>query len=134
MGSEAAILAMVRNRLGRLRHCRVFRNNVGEAWLGQATRLRDGSVLIKNPKRVIYGLTPGSSDLIGFTSVIVSPDMVGRRVALFTALETKSAKGVATASQLNFLRVVREAGGIAGIAHNEEEAAALVSAPLIPGG
>ena len=36
-----------------------------------------------------YGLSIGSSDLIGWRSVEVTPEMVGKRVAIFAAVEVK---------------------------------------------
>jgi len=93
----------------------MFRNNVGTAWVGDATKLKDGSVMIRNPRILHAGLCEGSSDLIGWRSLIITPDMVGERVAVFAALEVKSKNGRATAGQINFCRRVIEAGGLAGI-------------------
>lgn len=86
----------------------VFRNNVGVA------RYPDGS-------RVRYGLCPGSSDIIGWTPVTITPDMVGRTVAVFTAVEVKTNRGRVTVKQDNFISRVREAGGIARIVRSENE-------------
>ncbi len=108
-----------------------FRNNVGSAWRGQihrtvggvVLRCADGStvttergdLLIKRPTLVSYGLHKGSSDLIGWKVITVTPEMVGQKLAIFTALEVKAAKGKATAEQLTFLRAVQAAGGKAHI-------------------
>ncbi len=92
---------------------RLFRNNVG------ICRFPDGSV-------VKYGLCKGSSDLIGFKSVIVTPAMVGMRLAVFVALETKSKRGVATSEQENFIEVVNDLGGISGIIRSVTEAKLLL--------
>lgn len=86
----------------------VFRNNVGVA------RYPDGS-------RVRYGLCPGSSDIIGWTPVTVTPDMVGRTLAVFTAVEVKTDRGRVTGKQSNFINRVSEAGGMARIVRSEEE-------------
>ena len=58
-----------------------FRNNVGQAWAGE-----------KRDKPVRYGLEKGSADLIGYTSVVITPEMVGQKVAIFTSIEDKSEK------------------------------------------
>jgi len=53
--------------------------------------------------------TLGGSDSIGWTSVVVTPDMVGKRVAIFTAHELKSderKKSKSLAAQENFIRRV----------------------------
>lgn len=89
---------------------RLLRNNVGVARAG---------------RRVIaFGVGgPGGSDLIGWRSVEVTQDMVGSRVAVFSAVECKDLRGRTSAEQENFLRVVREAGGIAIVARSEEDLA-----------
>lgn len=88
----------------------MFRNNVG------ATHTFDGRL-------IRYGVcNPGGSDLIGWTAVTITPDMVGRTVAVFTACEVKRPGGKATEDQLNFLSAVKRAGGFAGIARSPGEA------------
>ncbi len=88
----------------------LHRNNVG------AVEWRPGRWLR-------YGLGVGSSDFIGFKSVIVTPDMVGQRVAIFTALECKApAGGVVSLEQKSFLNAVKDAGGIAAVVRSAEDA------------
>lgn len=86
-----------------------MRNNVGV--------LKD-----KNGKYIRYGLGNGSSDLIGWHTIRITPDMVGRKVAIFTALEIKAEDGIATKEQENFIAQVKAAGGYAGIVRTETEA------------
>jgi hypothetical protein len=75
-----------------------------------------------------YGLgNPGGSDLIGWTSIEVTPDMVGKKVAILTALEVKTATGRATKEQEAFISAVQRAGGLAGIVRSEEDAAKVVA-------
>lgn len=83
---------------------RLFRNNVGS--------LED-----KRGQWVRFGLAVGSSDLIGLTSVTITPEMVGRRIAVFTAIEVKHEAPV-TSDQLAFIKTVLAMGGIAGVAHS----------------
>lgn len=94
---------------------RTWRNNVGLAVYP------DGS-------RVEYGLCKGSSDLIGLHSVIITPEMIGSRVAIFTALEIKTARGRVSADQRNFLDFVARMGGIAGAPRSIEEAKEIIAA------
>ena len=75
--------------------------------------------------RVRYGLCNGSSDIIGFVPVVVTADMVGSTVAVFLAVEAKD-KGRVTEEQKAFVAMVRARGGIAGVAHSEAEALALL--------
>lgn len=87
----------------------MFRNNVGA---------------MKNHKGqwVRYGLVKGSSDLIGWTPVVITTEMVGQTVAVFSAIEVKTVKGKPTESQLYFIGRVRGDGGYAGIARNVNDA------------
>ena len=93
---------------------RLWRNNVG--------RLQD-----QHGRMVTFGLCPGSSDLIGYRTVTVTPEMVGQELAVFTAVEVKSATGRATKEQTAFIEHVRQAGGRAGIARSVAEAVAIVT-------
>ena len=91
----------------------VFRNNVGVA-------------VAPNGGVVRYGLCNGSSDIIGWKPVTITPDMVGKTVAVFVAVETKSARGRTSKEQDNFITRVREAGGITGVARDESEALSIL--------
>lgn len=86
-----------------------FRNQVGQY------ELKDGRILRS-------GLCNGSSDLIGWRSIVVTPEMVGKKIAVFAALEVKSKTGRATAGQKNFCQRVKEAGGFAGIVKSPDDA------------
>ena len=87
---------------------RLFRNNTG-ALLDMQGRL------------VKFGLCKGSSDLIGFRSITITPDMVGQKIAVFSAIEVKD-KGKATVEQKNFINIINNAGGYAGVAKNVNDA------------
>lgn len=113
MASETAVQQNIRLALGKRPDVRLFRNNVGMA------ETSDGRV-------VRFGLCKGSSDLVGWKSVAVTPDMVGKRVAVFIALEVKAGKGRTTEAQRAFLDRVAVDGGIAGVARSVGEAEALL--------
>lgn len=87
---------------------RLFRNNVGLA------RQQDGRI-------IRFGMGVGSADLVGFTPKIIN----GNKIAVFTAIEVKH-KGKPTKQQLSFLSMVRDFGGIAGVAHSIEEALIII--------
>ena len=112
MSSEAAIQQQIRLALSRAGVV-AFRNNVG-----QYTDPKTG-------RPIRYGLGTGSSDLIGWTPVLVTPDMVGKTLAVFTACEVKGPSGRPTEAQLNFITQVLRAGGFAGIARSPDEAVAI---------
>lgn len=108
--------------LGRIASVKLFRNNIGTGWVGKTESLRGGGIIIRDPRRLDAGLIEGSSDLIGWTTREITPEMVGAKVAIFTALEVKKGAGRISPAQLNFLEQVRRSGGISGIITNEEEA------------
>lgn len=112
MANETTIQQNIRLALGSLSNVRMFRNNVGTA------TTEDG-------RFIQFGLCKGSSDLIGYVSKEITPDMVGKRVAIFSALEVKTAKNKATTQQQAFINRVCLDGGIAGIVRNEQEALSL---------
>jgi hypothetical protein len=127
--SSATLSAWVNTTMTKL-GARLFRNNIGEAWLGQAAKTKEGGVYIKAPKRVIYGLRVGSSDKIGWTPVTVTPSMVGQTLAVFTAVEEKSlAYPTLTPDQRNFLDQVAKAGGLGYVARETAEGPVLVPWP-----
>lgn len=112
---------------------RVFRNNVGTGWAGSAhvcrgrpetVTLNPGDVLVRKARPLRAGLCVGSSDIIGWRAVVVTPDMVGRSVAIFTAVEVKSQSGALTTEQQRFLGAVEQAGGIAIEARDADQALA----------
>lgn len=100
---------------------RLFRNNVGQGWVGKSQRMPDRSVIIENARPLHAGLVKGSSDLIGWHSIIVTPDLVGKRLAVFLALEAKTGRGELETEQINFIDAVNRAGGVAGEARSVEQ-------------
>lgn len=106
---------------------RLWRNNVGEAWLGRNFVVRDGRLVSGDAMRVRYGLCVDSSDLIGPTSVIVTPEMLGTRVAIFTAIEVKSSSGRLSKGQGAFIQMVTGLGGRAGVARDCDEARRIIT-------
>lgn len=114
MNAASVLVQKIRLAIGGRPDVRIFRNNVGVAEYPDGTK-------------VAYGLCPGSADLIGWRSIVISPCDVGRRLAVFVAVEAKSGRGRPTPEQLAFLEAVRKGGGIAGVAHSPEEAQALIN-------
>ena len=91
---QAEILLYLDSRPG----SRMFRNNTGVRG------------------RVRFGLCKGSSDLIGYTEVKITPAMVGKKVAVFTAIEVKKPKGRPTPEQAEFIACTESSGGLAMVA------------------
>lgn len=100
---------------------RLFRNNVGKGWTGKSIRiehpmsivLSPGDVVIRSARRIHYGLLKGSGDLIGYRTVIITPDMVGSKLAVFSTVEQKIKKRKRTPEQIQWHDVITDAGGFA---------------------
>jgi hypothetical protein len=129
MTTERDAKAEIRLALGRRGDLRLFNNPVGEAWQGRSS-MAGRTLTLEHARRIAFGLAPGSCDLIGWRTVTVTPDMVGQTVAIFTGVETKSARGRAVEDQRNFIAVLRRAGGIAGLARTPEQAKTLLDRGL----
>lgn len=116
---EARVSNAIQLDLGAKPGCRLLRNNVG------GTKDATG-------RFIAYGLgshgghvLKGPSDLIGWRTITITPDMVGQQVAVFAAIEVKD-KGRATPEQLNFIAQVQAAGGLAGVARSTDEARSIL--------
>lgn len=123
--SEHDIMNRVQVAVSKLK-TRVFRNNVGVGWTGQrvsSSGSEAGTVVLRGARPLRAGLGVGSSDLIGWTPVDITEEMIGKTVAVFTALEIKSSlASKPTKEQQNFLSAVKDAGGIAVVARSVEDA------------
>lgn len=95
---------------------RVFRNHTGKV---QCKRTGQWHV---------FGIpnSGGGSDLLGFVSKTITPEMVGSKVAVFLAIEVKSKTGKVKPEQQRFIDFINEKGGIAGVARSQEDAKNLI--------
>jgi hypothetical protein len=85
-------------------------------------------------QRVTVGLhNPGGSDLIGWAQVTITPEMVGKTVAQFLAVEVKGDGTPWRPGQREFLQMVRDAGGRAGVARSVEDARKIVDSKDLSG-
>ncbi len=104
-----------------------FRNNVGLGWVGRMIReikvpgQDRPDVILKSPHKVKYGLIDGSADLIGWRTITITPEMVGKRVAVFLSPEVKSKDGQLEKDQVTWMNNVRKHGGIAFVARTPDD-------------
>jgi len=114
---ESEIQHEVRLALGTQSGCVFFRNNVGMAtFVSPAGKVSN----------VRYGLSEGSSDLIGLVAVSITQAMVGQVIGRFCALELK-APGSHTAKdraekQEMFRNLVNRMGGYAEVLNDPQQA------------
>jgi hypothetical protein len=106
---ENKIQAEVLQAIGSRKDCRLFRNHVG--------KIKD-----QFGKWHSFGLLPGSGDLIGWKSMVIGPEDVGKKVAVFLSIEVKSASGSLRSEQRIWQEVVERFGGIAIVVRSVEEA------------
>lgn len=112
--NETTILQRIRLAIASIPGLRLFRNNVGA--------LKD-----QQGRFVQFGLHPGSADLIGWRTVTITPDMVGKQIAVFVSVEVKTQDGRVRPDQQNWLEQVQKAGGLAVVARSPEQAAKFFS-------
>jgi hypothetical protein len=112
--NETTILQRIRLVAASIPGLRLFRNNVGG--------LKD-----QNGRFVQFGLHPGSADLIGWRTITITPDMVGKQIAVFASVEVKAPDGRLNPEQQNWLEQIRKAGGLAVVARSPEGAAKFFS-------
>ena len=145
MASESTVqrnvwLALARRAVARVT---LFRLNTGRAWLSSlgpkgVIKMADGSVLIKAARSIALGFADptgnplvGAADLNGWTTITITPEMVGRNVAVYTGIETKeTGGGQKRAAQIIFAKQVHAAGGIAGFASSVQQANEIIDAWL----
>ena len=113
---ESCIVADIRLGIGLAApETRLFRNNRGKFWRGDVVKQDGHIVTLKNARIVDCGFANGASDLIGWTSVVITPAMVGKTVAVITSQEVKTATGRPKKDQIDWIDAITAAGGIAGI-------------------
>jgi len=120
MKSESEIQQEIQLEAPRMR-VNLMRNNSGAAKdiTGRLIRYGLGQV----SKNQAYK----SSDLIGWTEVVVTPEMVGRTLAVFTAIEVKKEdwkpnyRDTRELHQRNFIEWVKSRGGIAAMINSVDE-------------
>lgn len=119
--AETTLKSQIMLDCGALPDVRLFNNPVGEGWQGKRVAQDSATITLLQPRRVVYGLCPGSSDIIGFRTVTITPDMVGTTVAQFIAPEVKTGTGRVRDDQVKFIAAVNRAGGLAGVVRSSAD-------------
>ncbi len=141
VGGESKIQTDIRDKLSHGR-VRLFRNSVGAGLMISHKHAMTGQSIISkvidmcraagaHAQRIRFGLAVGSGDLIGYRRVTITPDMVGREVAVFLSVEVKTAKGPVREEQYRWADHINSVGGVAVIARSLEQAQELLDKPFI---
>lgn len=102
-------------------NCDLMRNNSGALKddTGRVVRYGLGNVSKEHNDRI------KSSDLVGFTKIVITPEMIGKTVAVFTAIECKKEAWNENKilddrekSQKSFIDWIKKNGGFAGFANS----------------
>lgn len=116
-------LQVLASKLG----ARLFRQQVGMAWVGNAerfgqartVRVNPGDVLVRKARPFHAGVN-GMSDMGGWVPVEITPDMVGSTVAVYAQIEVK-VNTSASKEQRAWIEAVNAAGGRAGVARTDQD-------------
>ena len=122
MTTEADTQAMIL-RLG-VGDVRLARINCGKAWQGKASQ-RPGGVFLDGG-RPVAGAPVGTPDVVGCVSVVVTPDMVGKRLAVAVGIEVKGVKGRLRPAQESWLDMGKALGARCGVARSVSDAEAIL--------
>ena len=112
-----------------------WRNNVGAATDATGRVIRYG---LGNDSEQLNRRYK-SSDLVFINPVLITPDMVGRVIGQFGAIETKRSDWHMTPgddraiAQLAWMRIVRQYGGIAGFACGPDDVNRIIQGELLDG-
>lgn len=118
---EANIQQLIRLKATEL-NATMFRINVGKGWTGNGTKKHtNGDITIKNARPFSTGVPVGYSDLSGVKPVIITPDMVGKKIGVAVFAEVKTDKGRVRDEQVNFIERMQSLGAIAGVVRSVED-------------
>lgn len=124
---EADIMNDIRLHISQQRIGTLFRVNVGQAWTGNHIVTHPDHVAIYGARPFKTGLPVGFPDLFGFAPVIITPEMVGKTMAVFVGIEVKTPRGRIRPGQMNMIYYMAEHGCRVGVARNKLDAEAIVA-------
>lgn len=124
-----------------LHGARLFKNVRGLFFTLDSVRALCDAAKSMNPKRVVDAIrnlrqvraglqADGSSDLIGFRPLLITQEMVGLTLPIFTNIEVKTATGALKEKQPEWLNFVLKNGGFSGVARSPEDAKKIMNYPL----
>ncbi len=96
---------------------------------GLLRRNRRGMVDLPSGGKMPIGLSePLILDEIGYLTITVTPELLGRRIAVLLVIEDKTDTGVLAPHQERCIQELREAGAIAGVSTGPEDSERVLQA------
>lgn len=90
---------------------RLFKTDAGASYQGEVVKHNGNILILKNPRK-LCGLPPGWPDLTGFESITITPEMVGKKIAVFVGEEIKAGSDTMKPAQKKFQKLIENFGGI----------------------
>lgn len=118
--SESAIKKRMRLCLGRIYKTVAFNYPVGTFFAGRVLKTIKGVIHLLGGRVVKVGF-PGMPDVIGWHSVIITEDMVGRIIAVFVGVEIKTDTNDVSDAQAHILARLEKDGALCGVARCEAD-------------
>lgn len=108
-----------------LKYPHTFKHDCGKGYQGKLERVKTsgpiyleaGETILRNASQFKYGLGVGFGDTIGWSEIVVTPDLVGKTIAIFTSIEIKTKNDKPDRDQIINYFNVRLSGGIAKFIH-----------------
>jgi hypothetical protein len=116
-----------------LKYPHTFKHDSGMGYQGKLVRMKSagalqfeqGETILRNPTKFKYGLGVGFGDTIGWTEVLVTPELMerlmGKTIAIYTSIEIKTKNDKPDRDQIINYFNTRLSGGIAKFIHCDVE-------------
>lgn len=113
-------------------------NVTGRGFVGQLLNKKalyeTGQAIIKNARHISFGLgatvrgkSGGFPDLIGWTTIEITEKHIGKKIAVFTAIEVKRKGKKPSEIQTQRLELLKNAGALADWCDNADDAEELIN-------
>ena len=116
----------------KLPRVKLFSNLRGNFYAGKLIKHNGSSVVLGFARRLKAGCGPdGMPDYIGWRQLTITPDMIGKTIAQFCAMELKrfDGQGRTTPEQIDMRDLINAQGGFAHIISSIDQAQQLLGEP-----
>lgn len=84
-------------------------------------------VAVYDKHHVSYGLRKGFTDQVGWRPMVVTPEMVGHKIAVFVGIEWKEDGKYPQPEQKKVMQILHQDGAITGVARKPKDALQIVT-------